>query len=127
MPSSPSLLKPQCSRCGGDLTKQTVHRDEMSAQRLVCGQCSTDFPLSEVCAVCSKAWPEKTLAVTVHRSGTLGTHTIRHCASCKPPSKIAVEFQTSFGASLVKYGCALGCAGALLLSLVAGLLSAAHH
>jgi hypothetical protein len=127
MPFSPSLSRPRCSACGGEVAKQTVHRDATSAQRLVCGQCSADFPLSEVCAVCGTAWPERTLAVTVHRSGTLGTHTVRHCAGCKPPSKVALEFQTSFGTSLIKYGCGLGCAGFLLLSIVMGLLSAGHR
>lgn len=117
-----------CGICGGRLEKRLVHIRNTTVQRLYCNLCRKEFAQEQACDVCHQAFENRSMVTTSYKSQILGGYTIRHCASCRSPTKISLEFQRLPVAAFFKYALIYGLpALCLLLILIAVFSGAANH
>lgn len=112
-----------CEKCRAALERRTAHFGSSSADRLHCPRCNADYTLQQLCDVCHLGRVQTPLNSIVHRSSILGEHQIRHCPSCRPPSKASLEFAAAPGTALLKYGLMYGVPALCLLLMLASILS----
>ena len=87
----------------------------------VCRRCGLSCDLDCVCDVCRRPQSRDVLTLTVRESKLIGRYFIRHCPTCIPPSKLALEWKAAPGAVAIRMGCIGFVVLFFLLILFAGL------
>jgi hypothetical protein len=121
------MVTPWCGICKTLLEKRQVHFENSSTERYYCPQCNIAYQDNQFCHVCGVAKHDIVFSVTRYSSAILGNLSIQHCQTCRPKSKIVLEFEKSPGESFVKYfifyGAIALCLLIILFAIIAGAFS----